>query len=137
MLVQSSLYFWLRRLNVSPHEQEGTAGIAGMFVSMLATPMYVSALLGALRRRPLGFVVTPKGDRATLDSLATFRRHLWWAAAALVVMVAGVVSGRALWAALLAPTICLFVCCTPVVLWRASLVGRAGRTAVGTAEGTS
>ena len=137
VLVQSSLYFWLRRLNVSPHEQEGTAGIAGMFVSMLATPMYVSALLGALRRRPLGFVVTPKGDRATLDSLATFRRHLWWAAAALVVMVAGVVSGRALWAALLAPTICLFVCCTPVVLWRASLVGRAGRTAVGTAEGTS
>ena len=116
-IVQSGLYFWLRRLNVSPHEPEGSAGIAGMFVSMLATPVYVTALIGALLRRPLGFIVTPKGDRVTADSYATFRRHLAWAAASVVVVTVALVSGRALWAAFVAPTICAFVSCTPVALW--------------------
>ena len=118
-IVQMSLYFWLRRLNVSPHEPEGSAGVAGMFVSMLATPVYVTALVGTVLRRPLTFVVTPKGERATADRLATFRRHLQWAAASIVVVVAAFAGGRALWAALLAPGICLFVSCTPIVLWLA------------------
>ena len=34
-------------------------------------------------------------------------------------IVAAFAGGRALWAALLAPGICLFVSCTPIVLWLA------------------
>jgi cellulose synthase/poly-beta-1,6-N-acetylglucosamine synthase-like glycosyltransferase len=116
-IVQASLYFWLRRLNVSPHEEEGSAGISGMFVSMLATPIYVTAFIGSALKRPMQFVVTPKGDRASPDHLGTFRKHLCWAAIALVVGVVALFGGRALWAALLAPTICLFVSCTPIALW--------------------
>lgn len=123
-IVQASLYFWLRRLNVSPHEPEGSAGVSGMFVSMLATPVYVAALVGAVLKRPLSFVVTPKGASATADGWHTFRRHLRWAALSVVVMVGAFAGGRALWAALLAPAICLFVAVTPVVLWR--LGGRDG-----------
>ncbi len=118
-LVQTSLYFWLRRLNVSPHEPEGSAGVAGMFVSMLATPVYITALVGAVLRRPLSFVVTPKGKSATTDGLATFQKHLRWAGASLVVIACAFASGRALWAALLAPSICLFVSVTPIVMWLA------------------
>lgn len=116
-IVQASLYFWLRRLNVSPHEPEGSAGVAGMFVSMLATPVYVTALVGSVLKRPLSFVVTPKGASATADGWHTFRRHLHWGALSIGVMAAALLAGRAVWAALLAPVICLFVSATPLVLW--------------------
>ena len=130
-LVQLSLYFWLRRLNVSPHEEAGSTGLAGMFVSMLATPIYVSALFGAVIRRPMSFVVTPKGDHSSPDTAFTFRRHLGWAAVSLCVTIGALISRRALWGALMAPVISSFVCLAPMLIWlRSTFADRAADRAV-------
>jgi hypothetical protein len=78
--LQVGLYFFNRRHNVSPHEKEGSAGVAGMLISALSAPVYVSSLVAVLLRRKGGFVTTPKGDASTTDSVATFRMHLMWGA---------------------------------------------------------
>lgn len=116
-LARLMLYIWLRRFNISPHEEQGTAGISGIFVSVLCTPFYSTALTGALLRRPLGFVVTPKGDSASPDRLMTFRKHIFWA-----VVAAGGLAGAAVfnhvypanivWAAL-----SFITCVLPILLW--------------------
>ncbi|GHD09211.1 glycosyl transferase [Streptomyces violarus] len=77
---QIGLYLWNRRHNVSPHEPEGSGGLAGMGMSALSAPIYLKSLSEAVMRRPSRFVVTPKGDDASPDQLATFRIHLFWAA---------------------------------------------------------
>jgi hypothetical protein len=74
------LYFYNRRHNVSPHEKEGSSGAAGMLISALSAPIYVSAIVAVLRRREGGFVTTPKGDATNHDSLAAFGKHLQWGA---------------------------------------------------------
>ncbi|MCF6524946.1 glycosyltransferase family 2 protein [Streptomyces sp. JJ36] len=76
--LQVALYLWNRRHNVSPHEPEGSGGLAGMAMSALAAPIYARSLAGALFRRPCRFVVTPKGLSASLDRPVTFRTHLCW-----------------------------------------------------------
>src|SRR5690606_10028872 len=78
--LQVGLYVWNRRHNVSPHEPEGSSGAAGMLMSALCAPVYARSLLDAVLRRPSRFVVTPKGNSASPDRLATFRLHLGWAA---------------------------------------------------------
>ncbi|MDT0380796.1 cellulose synthase catalytic subunit [Streptomyces sp. DSM 42041] len=78
--LQVGLYLWNRRHNVSPHEPEGSGGLAGMAMSALAAPVYARALGAALLRRPCRFVVTPKGESASDDGVRTFRTHLGWAA---------------------------------------------------------
>ncbi len=78
--LQIGLYLWNRRHNVSPHEPEGSGGLAGMVMSALAAPVYARSLAAALLRRPCRFVVTPKGRSASSDGLRTFRTHLCWAA---------------------------------------------------------
>jgi hypothetical protein len=111
------LYFWLRRFNISPHEEKGSAGMSGIFVSVLCTPFYSSALVGALLRRKLGFVVTPKGKAASPDRLLTFRKHLFWAAISTGSIAAAASFGHfypanVVWAAL-----SLVVCLLPIGLW--------------------
>ncbi|WP_329545434.1 cellulose synthase catalytic subunit [Streptomyces sp. NBC_01356] len=78
--LQIGLYLWNRRHNVSPHEPEGSGGLAGMAMSALSAPIYLKSLGEALIRRPSRFVVTPKGGEANPDRLLTFRIHLTWAA---------------------------------------------------------
>ncbi|MGP3984768.1 glycosyl transferase, partial [Streptomyces sp. KR80] len=77
--LQIGLYVWNRRHNVSPHEPEGSGGLAGMVMSALSAPLYARSLMDAVLRRKSTFVVTPKGDSASPDRLATFRIHLLWA----------------------------------------------------------
>ncbi|KPH96780.1 hypothetical protein OK074_0873 [Actinobacteria bacterium OK074] len=77
--LQIGLYLWNRRHNVSPHEPEGSGGLAGMAMSALSAPIYLASLGAALLRLPSRFVVTPKGGDASPDRLATFRIHLFWA----------------------------------------------------------
>ncbi|MFI6446186.1 glycosyltransferase family 2 protein [Kitasatospora sp. NPDC050543] len=76
--LQVLLYTWNRRHNVSPHEPAGSSGVAGMVMSALCGPIYAASLLQAALRRRSRFVVTPKGDSASRDRLATFRIHLFW-----------------------------------------------------------
>ncbi len=121
-LLQVGIYFWNRRHNVSPHEQNGSSGIAGMAVSVLSAPMYVDALLSAVRNRNISFKITPKGESESPDRLATFSRNLFWA---------GLVGGALLlsfplgndhslmrgWA-----TLVLVICVSPVLIWWGSLL---------------
>jgi cellulose synthase/poly-beta-1,6-N-acetylglucosamine synthase-like glycosyltransferase len=79
-IVQLCLYASTRKHNVSPHESEGSSGAAGMFISVLAAPVYVVALAGTLLRRSSQFVVTPKGASRSADGLGAFRWHLAWGA---------------------------------------------------------
>ncbi|MFF5103223.1 glycosyltransferase family 2 protein [Streptomyces sp. NPDC000134] len=78
--LQIGLYLWNRRHNVSPHEPQGSGGLAGMAMSALSAPIYLKSFTEALLRRPSRFVVTPKGGDASPDRLLTFRIHLSWAA---------------------------------------------------------
>ncbi|WP_435058598.1 glycosyltransferase family 2 protein [Streptomyces sp. bgisy060] len=78
--LQIGLYLWNRRHNVSPHEPEGSGGLAGMGMSALSAPVYLTSLGSALLRTRGRFVVTPKGGEASPDRIATFRIHLFWAA---------------------------------------------------------
>jgi len=88
-VLQVGIYVWNRKYNVSPHEEEGSSGVSGMFLSVMATPMYVSALWAAVRNRNISFAVTPKGA-ASPDRLSTFAKHLRWAAVLLVALVLSV-----------------------------------------------
>jgi hypothetical protein len=78
--LQVGLYLWNRRHNVSPHEPQGSSGASGMALSALSAPIYARSLIDAVLRRRSRFVVTPKGDSASPDRLATFRTQLLWAA---------------------------------------------------------
>ncbi|MCZ9342485.1 glycosyl transferase, partial [Streptomyces sp. TRM76130] len=57
--LQVGLYLWNRRHNVSPHEPQGSGGLAGMAMSALSAPIYLKSFGEALLRRPSRFVVTP------------------------------------------------------------------------------
>jgi cellulose synthase/poly-beta-1,6-N-acetylglucosamine synthase-like glycosyltransferase len=111
------LYFWLRRFNISPHEKPGSAGMSGIFVSVLCTPFYSSAFVGALLRRPLGFVVTPKGKQASPDRLATFRKHFFWAWVSGSSIAAAAVFGHLYPANLVWVSLSFVTCLIPICLW--------------------
>lgn len=78
-VAQAALYIWLRKYNVSPHEDKASSGALGMFMSMVTAPIYLTALKGALLRQKLHFVVTPKGESSSPDSWRTFSKHIAWA----------------------------------------------------------
>lgn len=127
-LLQLGIYFWNRRHNVSPHEENGSSGIAGMAVSVLSAPVYVAALVKAPRRKS-SFKVTPKGDDGSRDRLRSFSRHLAWAAVLGAALLASVPLHHdhpfmRAWAGL-----GVLVCVTPVLLWWASLLPRRSRPA--------
>lgn len=90
LTMQMSLYVWNRRFNVSPHEPVGSYGIAGMMLTSLTAPVYLSALIGVVLGKKPSFVVTSKGthDRS-YDTLITFKSHLIWA----VIISAGLIYG--------------------------------------------
>jgi cellulose synthase/poly-beta-1,6-N-acetylglucosamine synthase-like glycosyltransferase len=116
--LQVGLYFWNRRHNVSPHERQGSSGVTGMFISMLSTPVYVSSLIAALRKRSGGFVVTSKGDSMQRDSLATFTGHIRWGLVIAVPMLVSIALGGGdawmyVWSSL-----GLSVCILPIAIWR-------------------
>jgi hypothetical protein len=117
-VLQVGVFFWNRGRNVSPHEQAGSSGVSGMFVSVLSAPMYVSALWQGLRGRNVSFAVTPKGADASPDSVSTFRKNLVWAALTGTCLVASYPLGHRhgdmqLWA-LLSITVSVL----PLLIWQ-------------------
>jgi cellulose synthase/poly-beta-1,6-N-acetylglucosamine synthase-like glycosyltransferase len=111
------LYVWLRRFTISPHESRDSSGLSGILISILCTPFYSSALVGALSRRKLGFVVTPKGEQVSPDRLMTFRKHLFWAAISAASIIAAVALGHIYPANLVWAGMSLLTCLLPVGLW--------------------
>jgi len=127
--VQFCLYASNRKHNVSPHELPGSSGAAGMFISVLAAPVYVVALMGTLLRRQLRFVVTPKGSSQSVDRMSTFRWHLFWGALLACALAVSLwmnhpQSSMRLWSLTL-----ILVCLTPAIIALADLAARRRRGA--------
>ncbi|MGD0980909.1 MAG: glycosyltransferase, partial [Solirubrobacteraceae bacterium] len=115
--LQIGLYFWNRRHSISPHEEEGSPGLNGLFISALSAPIYAAALFAGLRRRRTAFAVTPKGDARSRDSTHTFRLHFMWAAPIIPGFVIAGLRGHinpwmAVWSVL-----SLVVCLVPIAMW--------------------
>jgi cellulose synthase/poly-beta-1,6-N-acetylglucosamine synthase-like glycosyltransferase len=115
-VLQVAVYFWNRRHNVSPHEEEGSSGISGMAISVMSTPLYVSALWAAIRNRGTGFAVTRKGAVAG-DRATSFTRHLAWAAVLLVALTASQLTGHTHPAIRVWAVLSLVMCLLPVAIW--------------------
>ncbi|MEU8968631.1 glycosyltransferase family 2 protein [Streptomyces monashensis] len=120
--LQIGLYVWNRRHNVSPHEPEGSGGVAGMVMSALSAPIYARSLMDAVLRRKSTFVVTPKGESASPDTLfGTFRVHWFFILVFGGSLAAGFVFGHShpamtVWAAL-----ALLITASPILAWRYTL----------------
>ena len=118
--LQIGLYLWNRRHNVSPHEPEGSGGLAGMAMSALSAPIYLKSFGAALLRRPSRFVVTPKGGDASPDRLLTFRVHLFWAALLATSLVASVRLGHTHVAMRTWAVLAMVISLAPVGVWLAT-----------------
>ena len=115
-VMQMSLYFWNRRFNVSPHEPEGSYGIPGIFLTVLTSPIYLSALFGIVRGKKPHFVVTTKGASENPDGLKTFRTHLNWAAVIVCGLIYGYINQHTHPAMLVWAYLQLIICLIPVGL---------------------
>ncbi|WP_326697669.1 cellulose synthase catalytic subunit [Streptomyces sp. NBC_01754] len=117
--LQIGLYVFNRRHNVSPHEPEGSGGLAGMAMSALSAPVYARALTDAVLRRESAFVVTPKGDSSSPDTLfGTFRIHLFFLVVFGGSIAASFVRGHSHPAMLAWASLALLVTAAPVAGWR-------------------
>ncbi|SNS55034.1 Glycosyltransferase, catalytic subunit of cellulose synthase and poly-beta-1,6-N-acetylglucosamine synthase [Geodermatophilus saharensis] len=117
-VLQVAVYFWNRKHNVSPHEEEGSSGVSGMAISVMSAPLYVSALLAAVRNRSTGFHVTRKGAVAG-DRLGVFGRHLGWAAVVAAALVASQLLGHTHAAIRIWAVLSLVMSLLPVAIWSA------------------
>ncbi|MCK1797533.1 cellulose synthase catalytic subunit [Streptomyces sp. XM4193] len=115
--LQIGLYIWNRRHNVSPHEPEGSGGLAGMAMSAICAPVYARSLIAAVFRRACRFVVTPKGGSASPDRLSTFRIHLFWAALLGSGFLASVVLDHTHVAMRTWTVLALVITAAPIAIW--------------------
>ncbi|GGX42064.1 glycosyltransferase family 2 protein [Streptomyces fructofermentans] len=115
--LQIGLYLWNRRHNVSPHEPEGSGGLAGMAMSALSAPIYLKSFGAALLRRPSRFVVTPKGGDTSSDRLLTFRIHLFWAGVLAVALIASFFLDHTHAAMRTWALLALLISLAPVAVW--------------------
>lgn len=118
---QLLLYVSNRRYNVSPYELDGSYGISGMLMSVVASPIYASSLYSAALWRPARFVVTPKGAASTADSPRTFRRHLQWAVWFSACLTAGVLLHHASPLVCVWPLVAICICLLPVAVHLAGM----------------
>jgi Glycosyl transferase family 21 len=122
MAMQLALYCWSRRHNISPHEPQGSMGMAGMLIGALAGPIYTAAFLATLLRRPSTFVVTAKGNSMSPDRLATFRFHLLWSAVLAGSLTASAFTHHAYPAIRAWAAVVLLVSVLPVLIWGRTLI---------------
>ncbi|KOV59362.1 glycosyltransferase family 2 protein [Streptomyces sp. MMG1121] len=120
--LQIGLYIWNRRHNVSPHEPEGSGGVAGMVMSALSAPVYARSLMDAVLRRKSKFVVTPKGESASPDTLfGTFRIHWFFILVFAGSLGAGFALGHSQPAMIVWAALALLITASPIFAWRYTL----------------
>ncbi|MFG3205511.1 glycosyltransferase family 2 protein [Streptomyces sp. NPDC048192] len=126
--LQIGLYVWNRRHNVSPHEPEGSGGVAGMVMSALSAPIYARSLMDAVLRRRSTFVVTPKGGSASPDTLfGTFRVHWFFILVFGGSLAAGCALGHSHPAVITWASLALLITASPILAWRYTLRRERGR----------
>ncbi|MFB7503288.1 glycosyltransferase family 2 protein [Streptomyces broussonetiae] len=134
--LQIGLYIWNRRHNVSPHEPEGSGGVAGMVMSALSAPIYARSLMDAVLRRKSRFVVTPKGASASPDTLfGTFRVHWFFILVFGGSLGAGFALGNSHPAMITWAGLALLITASPIFAWRYTL--RQERRGPGRAAGAA
>jgi cellulose synthase/poly-beta-1,6-N-acetylglucosamine synthase-like glycosyltransferase len=89
---QYGVLLWLRRFYLAPHERRALA-LDAVLLTAITAPVYCAAVVGALARRPVRFVVTGKGDLARADGASTFRYHLAWLAVVAVALGVSIARG--------------------------------------------
>ncbi|OLZ69862.1 glycosyl transferase [Streptomyces sp. IMTB 2501] len=120
--LQIGLYIWNRRHNVSPHEPEGSGGVAGMVMSALSAPVYARSLMDAVLRRKSKFVVTPKGESASPDTLfGTFRIHWFFILVFAGSLAAGFAFGHSHPAMITWASFALLITASPIFAWQYAL----------------
>jgi hypothetical protein len=93
-----------------------------MIMSALSAPLYAKALIDAVLRRGSGFVVTPKGDSASPDTLfGTFRYHWYFIGIFGASIAAGSVYGHSHPAMIAWAAFALLVTASPMAAWRHEL----------------
>ena len=128
-LFQLWVYVRNRKHNVSPYEEDGSAGLRGMAMTVFCAPIYASAALATLLRRPARFVVTAKSSVAGRDSLWVFRLQGFWTALLGAAIVAAFVQGYATLDVLIWPLAAVLISLAPPALsWLAAEDGAAGDT---------
>ena len=130
-VLQVLIYFWNRRHNVSPHEESGSSGVSGMFVSILSAPIYVTALVDAVLNRTSSFVITPKGESGNADGIRTFSKSIGWGLAMGLALLASYPlhndhPAMRIWAVLAVVT-----CLLPLFIWQVALHRGTGPGATG------
>ncbi|MGW0779829.1 glycosyltransferase family 2 protein [Streptomyces sp. NPDC002913] len=134
--LQIGLYVWNRRHNVSPHEPEGSGGLAGMVMSALSAPIYARSLMDAVLRRKSSFVVTPKGDSSSPDTLfGTFRIHLFFILVFGGSIAASFVLGHSHPAMLTWASLALLITAAPIAGWRYTVRAERRKRRAGPAAG--
>ena len=134
--LQIGLYIWNRRHNVSPHEPEGSGGLAGMMMSALSAPIYARSLMDAVLRRKSSFVVTPKGDSSSPDTLfGTFRIHLFFLLVFGGSIVASFFLGHSHPAMLTWACLALLITAAPIFGWRHTVRAEKRKRRAGPPEG--
>ncbi|MEV7424125.1 glycosyltransferase family 2 protein [Streptomyces sp. NPDC091212] len=117
--LQIGLYVWNRRHNVSPHEPEGSGGLAGMAMSAMSAPLYARSLMDAVLHRKSKFVVTPKGDSSSPDTLfGTFRIHLFFIVVFGGSIGASFFNGHSHPAMVTWATLAMLITAAPIIVWR-------------------
>lgn len=114
---QAGIYLRARKHNVSPYEEEESWGVAGMLMSVLASPIFAGELIKTVLRRPAKFVVTPKGAKSSGDSLFTFRFHLVWGLIYISITALCVRNGYATPGALAWPVMGTLISFAPIMIW--------------------
>lgn len=115
---QITLYTMMRRHNTSPYEENFSWGIYGMFMSVISAPVYASALIKTILRRPAGFSVTPKGAKSKGDSWYTFRLNIGWTVFYLGLTAIAFLLGNMPAASMFWPVLAATLSIAPVLLWR-------------------
>ncbi|MFC9244518.1 glycosyltransferase family 2 protein [Streptomyces sp. NPDC057136] len=134
--LQIGLYIWNRRHNVSPHEPEGSGGLAGMMMSALSAPIYARSLMDAVLRRKSSFVVTPKGDSSSPDTLfGTFRIHLFFLLVFGGSIAASFFLGHSHPAMLTWACLALLITAAPIFGWRHTVRAEKKKRRAGPPEG--
>ena len=119
-LAQIWLYFRMRRHNVSPFERRNSWGFYGMFMGVVTAPVFASALVKTLFKRPVGFNVTPKGVKTNEDRLFTFRLHIGWILFYVNLIVVGYFNHHLNIATLAWALLAIALLASPIAIWKFS-----------------
>lgn len=96
VLLSVAITLWSQRYNVRPKQERGMLW-AGMYIGIVAWPIYFNAFITLLKSQKLTYKVTPKGKKARKKEpmpLLLFAPHVAFAVIAIICLVSSLFTGR-------------------------------------------